>query len=117
MATDELGERLFTASTTAREAGAMALKAFRERPAGDLLVFKGPQDYLTETDGEVERLIRARITKNFWRDFFSARKAVVSSGVTSGSSIRSTGPPISRAAFHIFAFRLPSSGICGWKSE
>jgi myo-inositol-1(or 4)-monophosphatase len=70
MATDELGERLFTASTTAREAGGMALKAFRERPAGDSLVFKGPQDYLTETDGEVERLIRARITKNFWRDSF-----------------------------------------------
>ena len=56
---DDMQERLVGACAIAREAGALALNAFRNRPEGEALVFKGPQDYLTETDGAVEKLVRA----------------------------------------------------------
>jgi myo-inositol-1(or 4)-monophosphatase len=63
-------ERLLAACAIAREAGALALNAFRNRPQGETLVFKGPQDYLTETDGQVEKLIRAGLSKSFPKDSF-----------------------------------------------
>lgn len=53
----------------AESAGALALDGFRrqrERPVG----LKGPQDYLTETDGAVERYIRARLAEAFPEDGF-----------------------------------------------
>jgi myo-inositol-1(or 4)-monophosphatase len=67
---DEMRERLLVACTIAREAGTLALHAFRNRPQGEALVFKGPQDYLTETDGQVEKLVSAGLTKSFPKDSF-----------------------------------------------
>jgi myo-inositol-1(or 4)-monophosphatase len=67
---DEMHERLVAACTIAREAGVFALHAFRNRPDGEALVFKAPQDYLTETDGAVEKLVRAGLSKIFPKDAF-----------------------------------------------
>jgi myo-inositol-1(or 4)-monophosphatase len=47
-----------------REAGELALRRFRERATGSFEL-KGAQDYLTEADGEVERLMKARIQAAF----------------------------------------------------
>jgi myo-inositol-1(or 4)-monophosphatase len=65
-----LDDRFAAARDIAREAGALALAAFRNRPMDNVLSFKGPQDYLTETDAEVEKLIRTRLAKRFPRDSF-----------------------------------------------
>lgn len=72
---NEMQQRLLAACTIAREAGALALNAFRNRPQGEALIFKGPQDYLTETDGQVEKLIRAGLTKSFPKDSFFGEEA------------------------------------------
>jgi len=53
--------RLDLGSAIARDAGALALAAFRNRPWQPTHTFKGPQDYLTETDTKIERLIQDRI--------------------------------------------------------
>ncbi len=66
----DLQKRLETACAIARDAGAHALKAFHQRPAELSLTFKGPQDYLTATDSQVEALIRQRILAAFPNDAF-----------------------------------------------
>jgi len=53
----------------ARTAGQLALDGF-VRQAGQPIGMKGPQDYLTETDGAVEHHIRARIAATFPHDGF-----------------------------------------------
>jgi myo-inositol-1(or 4)-monophosphatase len=53
----------------ARSAGVLALDGFM-RQAGQPIGMKGPQDYLTETDGAVEHHIRARIAVAFPGDGF-----------------------------------------------
>jgi myo-inositol-1(or 4)-monophosphatase len=53
----------------ARSAATLALDGF-ERQAGQPVGMKGPQDYLTETDGAVERHVRARIAEAFPTDGF-----------------------------------------------
>jgi myo-inositol-1(or 4)-monophosphatase len=57
-------QRLQAVVEIAREAGALMRKRYLER---DPRVFKlkGAQDYLTETDGEVERLVVTRLTGRF----------------------------------------------------
>lgn len=50
-------------------AGALALDGFR-RQEGRPVGMKGPQDYLTETDGAVEAHIRARLAEAFPEDGF-----------------------------------------------
>lgn len=62
--------RYLTACAVAREAGALIRKRFLERDDTLALQFKGPQDYLTETDGEVERLIAQRLAATFPDDGF-----------------------------------------------
>lgn len=52
-----------------RDAGAIALDGYR-RQAGQVFSMKGPQDYLTETDGQVEAFIRNRIAAGFAEDGF-----------------------------------------------
>ena len=65
----ELGLRANAAAAVAREAGEIALRRFRDR--GSFTVgLKGPQDFLTEVDGEVERLIAARLHALFPGDGF-----------------------------------------------
>jgi myo-inositol-1(or 4)-monophosphatase len=75
MADGGIQHRLETACAVARDAGQLALDAFRARPAQLSLTFKGPQDYRTETDAEVERLIRTRLAAAFPDDAFVGEEA------------------------------------------
>jgi myo-inositol-1(or 4)-monophosphatase len=64
-----LQTRFLAACAVAREAGALTRRRFLDR--GSFTVgFKGPQDFLTEVDGETERLIQARLTEIFPDDGF-----------------------------------------------
>lgn len=53
----------------AASAAALALDGF-SRQTGQSASMKGPQDFLTETDGAVEALIRSRIAETFPEDGF-----------------------------------------------
>ena len=61
--------RLLVAAAVAREAGQVAKRRFLDRTSFTI-GFKGPQDYLTEVDGEVERLIATRLHAAFPGDGF-----------------------------------------------
>src|SRR5579863_3723886 len=64
-----LQTRFLAACAVAREAGAVARRRFLDR--GSFTVgFKGPQDFVTEVDGEVERLIQSRLLEMFTGDGF-----------------------------------------------
>jgi len=69
MAEGELHARFEAACAIAREAGGLAKELFRARKPGTFSL-KGYQDYLTEADGQVERLIADRISKQFPGDTF-----------------------------------------------
>jgi myo-inositol-1(or 4)-monophosphatase len=56
-----------------RSAGAIALAGFNKRDATFQL--KGPQDFLTETDGTVENHLRAEVAKAFPEDAFLGEEA------------------------------------------
>jgi myo-inositol-1(or 4)-monophosphatase len=60
--------RLLAAEAVAREAGALARRRFLD--SSFKVAFKGPQDYLTEVDGETEDLISARLHEAFPQDGF-----------------------------------------------
>ncbi|MDR5746373.1 inositol monophosphatase family protein [Caballeronia sp. LZ029] len=62
--------RYLSACAIAREAGDLVRKRFLERDGALKLTLKGPQDYLTETDGDVERLIAQRLAAAFPGDDF-----------------------------------------------
>jgi myo-inositol-1(or 4)-monophosphatase len=66
--------RLLAACAIAREAGQRVRRKFVERDEVLKLAFKGPQDYLTETDAEVEveveKLIALRLSEAFPDDSF-----------------------------------------------
>jgi myo-inositol-1(or 4)-monophosphatase len=64
-----LQTRFLAACAVAREAGAVARRRFLDRSSFKV-GFKGPQDYITEVDGEVERLIQSRLTAIFPDDAF-----------------------------------------------
>src|SRR5215216_2063647 len=66
----DLEHRLLAASAIAREAGALARRRFRDRPSALAIAFKGPQDYVLESDAEVEALIRLRLAAAFPDDAF-----------------------------------------------
>ena len=57
------------ARAVTHEAADTARRRFRT-PNGGQFELKGPQDYLTEVDGEIERLIRRGIARSFPRDAF-----------------------------------------------
>jgi len=67
--TGVLKNRLLIACAVAREAGALQKRRFLDRDAM-IYKFKGPQDYLTATDGEVEKLVRQRLLEAFPDDAF-----------------------------------------------
>jgi myo-inositol-1(or 4)-monophosphatase len=69
MSQDSLEHRLLIACAVAREAGALQKRRFLDRDAM-VYKFKGPQDYLTATDGEVEKLVRGRLLSAFPEDTF-----------------------------------------------
>lgn len=64
-----LEHRLLIACAVAREAGSLQKRRFLDREAM-IYKFKGPQDYLTATDGEVEKLVRKRLLEAFPGDTF-----------------------------------------------
>ena len=64
-----LEHRLLIACAVAREAGALQKRRFLDRE-NMIFKFKGPQDYLTATDGEVEKLVRGRLLSAFPGDTF-----------------------------------------------
>ena len=69
MTEESLEQRLLIACAVAREAGALQKRRFLDRDAM-IFKFKGPQDYLTATDGEVEKLVRSRLLDAFPEDTF-----------------------------------------------
>jgi myo-inositol-1(or 4)-monophosphatase len=60
--------RLLAAQAVAREAGAMARRRFLDQTF--TVGFKGPQDFLTEVDGETEAFIAERLLEIFPSDGF-----------------------------------------------
>ena len=64
----ELSVRLAAAAALAREAGMLAMRRFRDR--GFKIDLKGPQDFITEVDQEVERLVAERLHVQFPGDGF-----------------------------------------------
>jgi myo-inositol-1(or 4)-monophosphatase len=60
--------RLLAAQAVAREAGATARRRFLDRSFS--IGFKGPQDFLTEVDGETEAFIAERLARVFPSDGF-----------------------------------------------
>src|SRR5215470_12624321 len=70
MSAPDLDRRLAFACAAAREAGAIALAAFRDRSHLPAHTFKGPQDYFTPTDAEIERLVGSCIAASFPADSF-----------------------------------------------
>ncbi|WP_263356474.1 inositol monophosphatase family protein [Acidicapsa ligni] len=69
MTQDSLQHRLLIACAVAREAGVLQKRRFLDRDAMSFK-FKGPHDYLTATDGEVEKLVRERLLGAFPGDTF-----------------------------------------------
>ena len=66
---NDLAGRYRFACEVSREAADRARHLFLTREHGQYEL-KGPQDYLTEADGEIERLIRGRIAGSFPEDGF-----------------------------------------------
>jgi myo-inositol-1(or 4)-monophosphatase len=64
-----LQSRFVAACAVAREAGVVARRRFLDR-SSFTIGFKGPQDFVTEVDGEVERLIQSRLLEIFAGDGF-----------------------------------------------
>lgn len=64
MTDDGLDTRFLAACAIAREGGDLARHLFETRAAGTFTL-KGRQDFLTEADGTVERLVTARIAAAF----------------------------------------------------
>jgi myo-inositol-1(or 4)-monophosphatase len=65
----EFSHRFFVASAIAREAGQIAKRRFLDR-SSFTVGFKGPQDYLTEVDLEVERFVATHLYAAFPEDGF-----------------------------------------------
>ncbi len=66
----ELGARAEACRTLALSAGELARAGFARQSEGRAATMKGPQDFLTETDGAVERYLRERIAALFPDDGF-----------------------------------------------
>jgi myo-inositol-1(or 4)-monophosphatase len=74
-----LQTRFLAACAVAREAGALARRRFLDRKSFTI-GFKGPQDFITEVDGEVETLIRTRLIGVFAKDGFIGEEGGVAPG-------------------------------------
>lgn len=74
MTEEELDLRYLAACAIAREAGDLARLLYETRKPGTYSL-KGAQDYLTEADGAVERLILERLRASFPRDSVVAEES------------------------------------------
>jgi myo-inositol-1(or 4)-monophosphatase len=80
--TKDLDAREEALVAVAREAGELARELF-SKPIE--IKLKGKQDYLTEADGEVERMIIARLRERFPGDAFLGEEGGASGGGSSGA--------------------------------
>jgi myo-inositol-1(or 4)-monophosphatase len=80
-----LQNRLLAASAVAREAGALAKRRFLDRKSFTVGL-KGPQDFITEVDGEVEKLVRSRLIEIFKDDGFIGEEGGVAPGADGAPS-------------------------------
>ena len=104
MSAAELDDRLAAACAVARAAGDVARQAFLHAPQARARAFKGPQDYVLESDAEVERVIREHVTSAFPRDSFFGEE----SGGDFGSDVWIVDPIDGTANF---ARGIPHFGI------
>jgi len=74
-----LYSRHLAACAIAREAGALAKRRFFDRNSFSV-GFKGPQDFITEVDGEVESLIHSRLAQVFPQDGFIGEESAGAAG-------------------------------------
>jgi myo-inositol-1(or 4)-monophosphatase len=80
---NEWQTRFLAACAIAREAGALAQRRFLDKSSFTVR-FKGRQDFLTEVDGETERLIASRVAECFPRDGFLGEEGGVSANASDG---------------------------------
>jgi len=92
-----LEKRYETAVALASEAGAMAMRM----RAGLSPSLKGPQDWVTEADGAVERFLSERLAAAFPEDGFQGEEA----GVARGGSLRWVVDPIDGTANYMRGLR------------
>jgi myo-inositol-1(or 4)-monophosphatase len=76
--------RLLAAQAVAREAGAMARRRFLDQSF--TIGFKGPQDFLTEVDGETETFIAERLLEIFPSDGFIGEESKARPAGESGAA-------------------------------
>jgi myo-inositol-1(or 4)-monophosphatase len=88
-----LADRFDTAVRLATEAGALALR-MRPTPGGSTATLKGAQDWLTEADGAVERLLSERLEATYPADGFQGEEG----GRTRSGSLRWVVDPIDGTA-------------------
>jgi len=88
-----LAERLETAVTLATEAAALALR-MRPSPGAATAALKGAQDWLTEADGAVERLLSQRLQLAYPADGFQGEEG----GRARSGSLRWVVDPIDGTA-------------------
>ena len=94
----------------------VARKRFLERPRSQRPDFKGPQDFLTATDAEVEELIRTRLSGLFPQDSFFGEEGGGSFERDVWVVDPSTARPISPAASRISPSPSPSCATAAWRS-
>jgi myo-inositol-1(or 4)-monophosphatase len=87
--TDSLQARLDVALRLAGDAAAMAM-AMRPAPGSGRGTLKGPQDWVTEADGAVERFLSVELAAAFPADGFQGEEG----GVSRGGSLRWVVDPI-----------------------
>ena len=88
---NELADRFETAVRLTTEAGALALR-MRPPSGASTATLKGAQDWLTEADGAVERLLSERLAAAYPADGFQGDEG----GRTRSGSLRWVVDPIER---------------------
>ena len=86
-----LEQRFLAAQAIAREAGQLALRV-RAAPETLGIALKGPQDFVTEADRAVERLIRARLEAAFPEDAIIGEEYAPTGAVTENPVIWAIDP-------------------------
>ena len=87
--TDPLQARFDIAMRLAERAGEMAM-SMRPPPGSARAVLKGPQDWVTEADGAVERFLSEQLATEFPEDGFQGEEG----GISRGGSLRWVVDPI-----------------------
>ena len=86
-----LAARLALAQTVAREAGALAMAFYLDRDKLSVEL-KGPQDFVSEADRAVERLIVGRLSAAFPDDAFLGEEDQATASVGTSGAIWAIDP-------------------------